>query len=357
MSLLANHWAARGEDVSLITIDSTDTDSYQLESKVQRFALGLMADSNGPFSALANNARRIVRLRAALKQSGARVVLSFGEHANVQLLLAAAFLGIRCVISERTDPERHPVTRMWRALRRLAYPSADALVVQTRGLLPWACSIVKAERAYVIPNPVRNMRHVRQAQSLESGPTIVAAGRLVRAKGFDLLLEAFACVVREIPQCRLVILGDGPERDALLGLARQLGVAEKFFMPGRVSEPGEILMNASCFVLSSHYEGFPNALLEAMACGLPVISTACRGPVEILKHEVDGLLVQVGSASALATAMLRLMKDECLRRTLGANAKDVCVRYQLDTVIEAWDQVLKGRANTAQAALHHTTAT
>src|SRR5215210_9251505 len=226
ISLLANYWAARGEDVSLITIDSAASDSYPLDPRIRRLPLGLMADSRGYIAALANNWRRIVALRAAIKSTGARVALSFGEHVNVQVLLATRFSGVRCVISERTDPAQHPVAAVWRVLRRMTYPMADALVVQTRALLPWARRIARKERSHVIPNPVREMRHVTSAQPLECAAKIVAAGRLVAAKGFDVLLEAFADVARELPQCRLVILGEGPERERLMKLGRALEISE-----------------------------------------------------------------------------------------------------------------------------------
>ncbi|MEN3354202.1 MAG: GalNAc-alpha-(1-_4)-GalNAc-alpha-(1-_3)-diNAcBac-PP-undecaprenol [Betaproteobacteria bacterium] len=356
ISLLANYWAGRGEDVSLITIDSAASDSYPLDTRVRRLPLGLVADSGGYIAAVANNRRRIIALRAAIKATGARVAVSFGEHANVQLLLATRFSGVRCVISERTDPAQHHIAAIWRVLRRMTYPMADALVVQTKALLPWARTIVRKERAHVIPNPVRDMRHVTAGQSLERAAKIVAAGRLVAAKGFDVLLEAFALLARQLPQCRLVILGEGPERERLMKLARTLQITEKVSLPGRVAEPGEVLTDASLFVLSSLYEGFPNALLEAMACGVPVISTACRGPVEIITHEVDGLLVPVSSAAELAAAMLRLMKDEPLRRKLADHARAVCSRYRLESIVQEWDGLLGADIKNSDPALRHPAA-
>jgi glycosyltransferase involved in cell wall biosynthesis len=233
---------------------------------------------------------------------------------------------------------------------------ADALVVQTDALLPWAQSIIGKERAHVVPNPVRDMGHVIQLPTVERGAVIVAAGRLVSAKGFDILLEAFAAATRDMPQWNLIILGDGPERDRLTELARHLRIIDRVSLAGWVAEPGEVMLGASVFVLSSRYEGFPNALLEAMACGLPVIASACLGPAQIISDQVDGLLVQVGSASELSAAVLRLITDEKLRNKLGRNARAVSTRYKLESIIPLWDRLLGVESLTASPVLRQTPA-
>lgn len=347
LSLLANHWAARGEDVSLITIDSGASDCYPVDARVRRLALGLRADSHGLVAAVGNNWRRIKALRSVLNATGARIVLSFGEFTNIQVLCATRFMGLRCVVSERTDPSRHEVGAIWRMLRRLTYRMADALVVQTDALLPWARAVAGKKRARVIPNPVRDMRHVISTPPAERSAMVVAAGRLVPAKGFDVLLKAFAAIAPELSNWKLVILGEGPERLHLTDLARELGILDRVTLAGWVTEPGETLTRASIFVLPSRYEGFPNALVEAMACALPVIATACTGPAAIISDGVDGLLVGIDSAPELTAALLHLMTDPTARERLGRNAAAVSIRYRLESTIEQWDRVLLACAPAA----------
>ena len=143
------------------------------------------------------------------------------------------------------------------------------------------------------------------------------------------------------PDWRLLVLGEGPERSRLETLAQSLGIADRVAFPGWMAEPGESLSNADLFVMCSRYEGFPNALLEAMACRLPVISTDCLGSREIVMHEVNGLLVPVDSVDKLTDAMSKLMADEALRRRLADAAFAASDHFTLQSVVNEWDGILR----------------
>lgn len=338
MSLLANHWAARGDEVALITLDRVAHDAWALDSRIRRVALHMMGDSAGVIVAAANGLRRVSALRRAIGASRAGAVVSFEDRTNVLVRLATLGMRARVVLCERTDPTKHQIDRVWRVLRRLMYPLADVLVVQTSALIPWASAVMFGrDRVYVVPNPSRDME--RFACDPEAA-VIVAVGRLVPGKAFDLLLQAFADIAAEFPGWRLVIAGDGPERNRLSSLARAQGIHDRVTLAGWIAEPGEVLASASLFVMSSRYEGFPNALLEAMACGLPVISTAYAGSAELIRDGIDGVLVQVDSRADLAQAMRRVIKDRDLRARLANNASAAARRYSLDSVIEKWDALI-----------------
>ena len=338
MALLANYWADRGDEVTLITLETTAIDAYPIDPRVKRVALGLVEDSSGLARALSNNWRRVTALRRAIRQSNATSVLGFGDLTNVLVIIATLGLGVRRVVSERTDPTCHEIGRLWSALRRVTYPFADALVVQTKRLLPWARKVMlRPMSACAIPNPLRPLRSDGRG---ESEPMIVALGRLWHEKGHDVLIRAFAAVASEFPDWRLTIVGEGPEREALTALARSLGVHERVALPGWLPVPEEVLARSSLFVMSSRYEGFPNALLEAMGVGLPVICTACGGSEEMIESGSSGLIVAVEDVDQLAHAMRELMSDGALRHRLAANARAASQRYTHRSVMPLWDAVL-----------------
>jgi len=187
---------------------------------------------------------------------------------------------------------------------------------------------------------------------LESGPTVVAAGRLCRQKGFDLLFEAFGRIAREFPAVRLIILGKGEERDVLRALADSLGISARVDFPGWLSNPHAVISRASVFVLSSRYEGFPNALLEAMACGTPVVSTDCpSGPREILEGGA-GLLVPNENPAAMAKALQALLSDPLLRERVGRRGKArVEERYSLRKMVSAYERLFEDVVATDRVGL------
>jgi glycosyltransferase involved in cell wall biosynthesis len=165
-------------------------------------------------------------------------------------------------------------------------------------------------------------------------------GRLAPQKGFDLLLEAFSRIARSFPEWRLVILGSGSLKDELEAKSRALNLGDQVVFLSACANPFPTLQAADLFVLSSRFEGFPNALAEAMSCGLAVISFACPyGPAEIIRHEVDGLLVPPGDIPALAAALGRLMANPQERERLAARAPDVLMRFSKEKILAMWEQV------------------
>ncbi len=341
MSAMAHYWAARGKKVTLITLSPESTDFYTLHPEVKRVALELTAASKHPWNALRNNLRRLKRLRREIRASAPDVVISFIHRTNVLTLLATFGTNVPVVVSERNDATKDPIDRLSAGLRRLLYPKADAVVVQSDGMRRWAQRFVREEAVYTIPNPVTPPPYGPKDAS-RRGRTVVAMGRLTPQKGFDLLTQAFACCAARHPDWSLVILGEGAERGRLEALADQLGIADRVSMPGRVKEPAKLLLHADLFVMSSRYEGFPNALLEAMACGLPVVCFDCSsGPREIIRDGVDGILVENENVEALAAAIERLMSDGAERERLARRAVEVTERFGLEKVMGMWEDVLE----------------
>jgi len=341
MSILANYWAERGEDVSLITIDSKENDFYKLDSRITRIALDLKQDSSTLWAGIKNNIVRVKQLRTTIKKTRPEVVISFMDKMSVVTLVATRWLPFPVIVSEHIDPRQMPPGGIWNLLRRWTYSWADAVVVLTKELREVLSEFVAENRLHVIPNPALPVKkNTDQTPPFElPSPFVVAMGRLSPQKGFEFLLEAFAGCQHE--EWSLVILGEGSERERLESLSSQLGISSRVYLPGRVNEPSIVMHRADLFVLSSRFEGFPMVILEAMSCGLPVISFDCpTGPNEIINDGVDGVLVPAKDVDALAEAMRKLMDNESERKRIAQNAPKVVERFSLENVMKKWDSLM-----------------
>lgn len=351
MASMANHWAEQNVDVSLITLDTCDTDQFPLHSNVRRVSLELMRESRYPWQAVWNNLSRIRALRGAIRDAGVEHVVSFTDKMNVLTLLASKRQPWKVIIAERNDPRWQKMGRGWEFLRRRTYPRCSALVVQTEAVAQYAPRLVGKRPVYVIPNavlPLAGQPDLARPKNSDR-PVIAAMGRLDAQKGFDLLIKAFAQLADKHIDWNLAIAGDGDERGYLERIVESLGLTERVELCGWVDQPRTFLHSADLFVLSSRYEGFPNALLEAMACGLPVISFDCdSGPNEIVRHETDGLLVPPDKLEALAEAMDRLMSSSAERASLGEAATEVTSRFGSVAFFRRWEQVFADTTKTCK---------
>jgi glycosyltransferase involved in cell wall biosynthesis len=340
---LANYWVEQGRRVGLITIDTAATGNYPLDPRVSVRGLGLMRVSRSLVSALWNNSLRVRRLRQAIRESDSRQVVSFTDVTNVTTLLACTDLGVPVIACERTEPRRHQIGNVWSRLRKRTYGRARAIVVQTQAVKKWALAQGWGVPVYAIPNAAPWIPAESLAATDVPRPAVVALGRLSREKGMDLLIEAFALAAARHPQWWLRIYGEGVEREALESQAVRLGISSRVELAGWTRHPERDLRAADIFALPSRYEGFPNALLEAMSVGLACVSFDCdSGPREIVRDATDGLLVPPADAPALAAALDRLMSDAELRRRLGENARSVVDRFSRARFHRRWDAVLGG---------------
>jgi len=231
---------------------------------------------------------------------------------------------------------------------RFLYPSADAVVAPSRGVAGSLLQLspIPIQKVRVIYNPVVSPELYEKADAPvehpwfqpHQPPVVLAAGRLVALKGYDTLLRAFARV-RQETFARLVILGEGPERPNLERLAAELGVAADVDMPGFDPNPFRYMNRAGVFVLSSRYEGLPNVLIQALACGCPVVSTDCpSGPSEILDGGRYGVLVPVDDVEAMAQAIVR-----AIREPTPQPPQEWLRQYEVESVAERYLEVMLTR--------------
>ncbi|MBD2773231.1 glycosyltransferase family 4 protein [Iningainema tapete] len=341
MSIMANYWAAKGRKITLLTLDDgSESPFYNLEPSIKHIPLGIAANSANILIAIQNNWQRIQVLRSAIIKSQPDTVISSLPSTNVLTLLATRGLNIPVVVNEQNYPLLDN-TGIWRKICQLIYPQANRVVFITERALNCFPPKIKSIST-VIPNPAVIVSNENSSVKLLDKPSLISIGRLTSQKGFDILLKAFAKLEKAHPQWTLTILGEGELRPDLEALRNQLGLLERVNFIGRVKNPYDFLKQADIFVMSSRYEGFPLALCEAMACGLPVISTDCpSGPAEIICEGMNGILVPNEDVSALAVAMDRLISDPAERANLAARAPEVIERFSLEKIMGMWEKLIK----------------
>ena len=344
---MANHWADQGWSVDLITLAGACDDFFVLHPGVRRVPLDLLSDSVNVCSALYHNWRRVRRIRSALRRADPDVVISFVDQSNVLSLLASSPLRIPVIVAERTDPRHHSVGRAWSLLRRMTYPWSAAVVVQTCSVQIHLCETMALDEVRVIPNAVKAVLAAGEEPSGKGQSILCGAGRLSREKGFDRLIAAFGSIHKRFPDWQLVVYGDGPERSRLEDLGKQLA-AGCVSLPGWAADLDTSFHQAALFALPSRYEGFPNALLEAMSHGIPAVCFDCEsGPGEIVRHGIDGLLVAPDDVDGMAEALAKLMADRRLREQFGRRAVEVVDRFSVDQFFESWEALINEVAGPA----------
>ena len=343
--LLSKGFIERGHQVNVITFSDQSTDFYQLPVESSRLALGIMKQSSGLVGGFTNNLKRISILKQAIKSTDPDVVISFLRKTNILTILASKGEKYPVIGTEHNDVRVFSYGKFWETLRRWTYPNCSMIVSVSQGVDNSLDSLSKSKRA-VIYNPIIIQNNeARDPLPLDVDFTknwIVSMGRLNEQKGFDLLLKAFQKVAFEHPNWQLLILGKGELREQLEQIRDNLRLSGRVVFTGALENPFYVLKKAKLFVMASRHEGFPLALGEALACGLPVISTDCpSGPKEMIRHNVDGLLVANHDVSALATAIESLISNEQERQRLATKAPEVIERFGIDKIVKEWETLIQ----------------
>jgi glycosyltransferase involved in cell wall biosynthesis len=348
---LASYLVERDHEVKLLTLHD-HADAYPIDARIDRATLrtGQMARGPGRVSALPMQAAEAARW---LRRWRSEVAVSFLARANLAHVMTRWFGNERPILlteqvaSRKVYPSGSVADRTMRYLIGRFYPRADGVFPSSQGVADGLKAFgVARNKMHVVYNTV-NLRMIRKcaaesiALSSSSMFTIINIGRLVAQKDHATLLRAFAAARTEVP-ARLVILGQGPLQTELESLAERLGVRKDVLFVGWEDNPYAWLRRADLFVLSSIYEGFGNVVIEAMACGLPVVSTDCpSGPSEILREGKVGLLVSVGDAPALGAAIVRVLQEPGMRERLIACSRERARDFDINTIGPRYEALLQ----------------
>ncbi len=338
LSQMANHWANSGLNVAVLTFPSKANDFYKLHPAIRRVTVETPEVGASLYAKLRYNVSKIMNLRKSIRSLSPRVVMSLIFETNITTLVACSGLSYPLVISERNDPKTQSKGFVWDMLRRTCYKFAGKVTANSHHALKTLASYVPEEKLVFLPNPITLPANI--SKDTESN-IVLAVGRLHPQKGYDTLLKAFQLFARTAPNWRLEIAGEGALSEELKSLAETLGISSQVSFLGAVENISTCYERASIFVLSSRYEGLPNALLEAMSYALPVIATECSSVSTDLIHDAkNGFLVKIDSPEVIAEKLNALSKDRSLRQKLGNEARASIQKFEMEEVSTVWKTTL-----------------
>ena len=295
-----------------------------------------------------NNLRRIFSLRRVLRELRPDIALAMMNTNNIILSFAARGVSDLVVVgSERTYPPQVPLGFFLEWLRSWSYGNLSVLVAQTAKAAEWLQQHCRIQRIETIPNALTWPLSIHEPvvelpPQLKGRKVLLAVGRLSGEKCFDLLITTFSQIARDYSDWILVILGEGSERVELERQISNASLSDRIMLPGQVGNIGQWYEASDLYVMSSRFEGFPNSLLEAMACGLAAVSFDCdTGPRDIIRHNIDGVLVTPGDFQALRTVLVRLMRDGVLRQEYADEAKNVIERFSTEVIAGRWEKLFR----------------
>ena len=327
---LAKRFAACGYRAVVVT-SFVDEWEYPVPEGVERLSI---EQAQLPQSRLKRNLSRIKALRRLIREYKPAALISFMAEPNFRAVIASRFLPVKTIVSVRNDPEREYGGRLGRIIGKWLLPLADGCVFQTEEAKKWFPKRLQRKSRVIMNQVDERFFHVTDAG--ETG-YVMTAGRLTAQKNQALLIRAFAAIAGEVEE-ELRIYGEGELRRPLEALIANLGMEGRIRLMGASDDMPAALAGCKLFVLSSDFEGMPNALLEAMAAGRCCVSTACPcgGPEAVIENGVSGLLVPVGAEEALSAAMRELLEDEKKRRALAAAAGESAEAFRPEAIFEHW---------------------
>ena len=326
ISLLSGEMAERDLSVTILLYKDREP-FYTVDPRVK---LVYVPRESGSTNLLKN----LLWMRKYYREN-ADAVLSFLAPFNILTLLATLGGKQTVIVADRNDPRFVPDKWPVRKLRDFLYRFAHGVIVQTKHNQAYFSRAVQ-KKSTIIYNPVDLGEKAGLALRCEKQKRIVSVGRLMPQKNQLMLLEAFARVREKHPQYRLIICGEGPFRKELEEEIVRLGLTDWVELPGNVKDVHDRIAPAELFVLSSNYEGMPNALIEAMCLGLPVISTAVSGATDLIQDGKNGLLVNCGDTDALVDAMLQLLEDPEKREAFGNEAVKLNDMLKIGDITRRW---------------------
>lgn len=332
ISVLANEAARRGQNVTIMMIGD-DRVEYNLDERIN-----VVCVSKATGGSFTGRIKRIIAMRSLIRRNGGNVI-AMGSSAGIFTLLSAFGLKNKIVVSERNDPGRlnhKPISSKMRKVREFLYSTATKVALQTEDSKAYFGKKV-VERSVVVMNPLPQEVFGRRTNTVRE-KTIIGSGRLTVYKGYDTLINSFAKFVKIHPEYSLKIFGKGELKDELTEQIISLGIEEKARLCGFSEDMYGELIKGGMYVSSSVSEGVSNALMEALALGIPVIATDCPvgGSRMCIEDGKTGILIDVDDEQALVEAMCKVAEETEVAESLAQNAMKKSEEWTVEAVWDRW---------------------
>ena len=328
ISILANEFANIGHEVELLLYYDKPI-WYSLDHKVKVTIDEAIIGKCG-------RVKHALWRRKYIKHSNADIVVSFLAPFNIFNIVALFGVKKKLIVADRNDPSKVPQNKITRKLRNFLYRFADGVVLQSENNKNYFSKAVQ-KKSTVIYNPtVVGDCQSSYIKKTEPKKEIVSVGRIIEQKNPHMLLDAFAQIADEFPEYRLKFFGEGDMRDEMTEKTKKIGLEERVTYAGAVSNVFENIQDSALYVMTSNYEGMPNALLEAMCIGLPVISTKVSGATDVIENETNGVLINCNDTNALVENIRRLLNNRDLRMTYAENAVSLNEKLNVNSISDSW---------------------
>lgn len=326
MALLANSLSERGYDVEIICINKHLV-FYPIHEKVR---ISFAEDEVGT-----SVIKKACWLRKHIKSEKPDVVIAFMLEVYCMTLFSLMGVKIPVISSERIDPHffgRVKGFMRWVLLRRTTH-----LVVQTTQIKSFYSKAIQA-RTTIIANPVTDK--VFEIEPVEKENRLIAVGRLAYQKNYPMMFQAFKNVMEEFPDYKLVVYGDGPQRDSLQLTVDRLELTDRVLLPGKTERIIEEMNASKVFLMTSDFEGMSNAMLEALCVGLPIVTTDVSGASDLVVNGENGFITPCRDVNGFTQALRTVLADEGLMKTMEKKNREKAIQFQKDRIVDQWESLI-----------------
>ncbi|MDB2456462.1 glycosyltransferase [Flavobacteriaceae bacterium] len=331
---LANKFSKKKSEIFIILISQKEP-YFDLNSNIKVIYLPVLIDTSSILIKIKNTIKRLYFLRKVILENDITNIISFTTKINIYSLIVSFLTPTKIIISERTDPLAHKLDSISTVIRKFLYRFADKVVIQNKVQHAFYSKYVNSKKLLIIPNPVKKiLNKIHFTEEVN----IISVGRLVKSKNHIELIQCFKDA--EI-NCKLIIIGDGDQKETIVDFLKKNGLQNKVELIGSQKDVYKHLNPNWIFASTSLYEGFPNALIEAMNAGLNCIHYDCPSGInEIIEDDVNGYLIPLNSKEIFTQKLKEVYQNSEKRIVISNNAKIRAKDYDAEKISKKWEQIL-----------------